>query len=405
MYDILVLGLMYPPDTEKEIIEKSRTSTLQFAANAHFKLLIDGVEKVTGQGVKILNILPVGSYPKRYADSFIKEYGFVYGKSEDNVNVGYCNVTLIKQLSKPYNLKKAARKWAEEKNGRKKIVLVYTAETELLTAAEMLKKICDCHICQIVTDLPDYTDIDKGDSFIYKLATRYRVKAVEKRIKCADSFVFLTEAMADYFKTDKPYIVMEGLVPSASDERNEICKADERVIAYTGSLTKKYGIMDLVNAFLKIDKENYRLIICGSGEAEADIRAIADERIDFIGAVTHDEAKKLQKSARLLVNPRNAEEEFTKYSFPSKIMEYMTAGRLVLCFKLAGMPDEYDEYLNYFDTSDSDKMAEKIVSICERSDEELDDMGKRAMRFVRENKNEYVQAERMMKMIKECIGD
>lgn len=403
MYDVLVLGLMYPEGSEKKVIEKSRASTVQFAANAHFKMLMSGVEKVLGHGVRILNILPVGSYPKRYKDSFINEFKFSLGKSEDCINVGYCNVTVLKQLSKPNNLKKHIRKWAKENDGRKKVVLVYTVEPEFLSVLGYIKKHCDCHICQIVTDLPDYTDIDKGGRLIFRLATKYRVALTAKRIKYADSFVFLAEAMADYFKADKPYIVMEGLVSGEEKPNSEYKASDKKTVVYTGTLTKKYGIMDLVNAFRLIDKDNYRLVICGSGEAEEDIKALGDERIEFLGAVTHSEAKRLQAEATLLVNPRNAKEDFTKYSFPSKIMEYMMTARPVLCFKLPGMPDEYDEYLNYFEGEDIEKMAEDIVSICEKSEEELFSMGDKARQFVLENKNEYVQAKKMLDMVEKSI--
>lgn len=405
MYDVLILGMMYPPDTEKQVIEKSKCSTVQFAANAHFKMLAKGVESAVDGSVKILNILPVGSYPKRYKDSFIREYSFKFGKTDGNINVGYCNVTVLKQFSKPHNLKKHALRWAKHNDGREKIVLVYTVEPELLAAAQLLKRKCKCHICQIVTDLPDYTDIDKGGSLIWRIVTNFRVNTVSRRVKCADSFVFLTEAMADYFGSDKPYMVMEGIVPRSDSKSGAADLPTEKTVVYTGSLTKKYGVMDLVNAFRLIKDDNYRLIICGSGEAERDIRAVDDGRICFLGALEHSKAKELQKNATLLVNPRNAKEEFTKYSFPSKIMEYMLAARPIICFKLDGIPDEYDEYLNYFESDSIETMAENIVSLCEMPESALTAMGNRARDFVTENKNEYAQAKRMLDMITNCIGE
>ena len=37
--------------------------------------------------------------------------------------------------------------------------------------------------------------------------------------------------------------------------------------------------------------------------------------------------------------------EFTKYSFPSKNMEYMVSGTPILTSKLPGMPKEYYDYV------------------------------------------------------------
>ena len=38
------------------------------------------------------------------------------------------------------------------------------------------------------------------------------------------------------------------------------------------------------------------------------------------------------------VNPRQNNEEFTKYSFPSKTMEYLASGVPVVAYKLDGIP-------------------------------------------------------------------
>ena len=64
-----------------------------------------------------------------------------------------------------------------------------------------------------------------------------------------------------------------------------------------------------------------------------------------MGQVSLNEARALQKTADVLVNPRLNEGEYTKYSFPSKTMEYLSTGRPVVCYKLDGIPDEYDKHL------------------------------------------------------------
>lgn len=401
MGNILVLGSMFPEDTEREVMEKSKASTLQFAANAHLRMLADGIDMAVGDRYTLMNILPVGSYPKRYKDMFIKGFGFEYGHGTGHINVGYCNISLIKQISKPLCLTKAAVKWAKRQR-EKFTVFVYTAEPEFMIAASALKKRFDCHICQIVTDLPEYTDIDKGANPIYKIATEYRVRNAAAKIRAADSYVFLTKAMAEHFGVcDKPYIVMEGVVPyGGSDTDGYAADGDVKNVVYTGSLTRKYGVMDLAEAFMRIKDENLRLVICGSGETEEEIRALKDKRIIYKGALTHSEAAAVQRSATLLVNPRNNKDEFTKYSFPSKLMEYMMTARPVLCFKLDGIPDEYDEYLNYF-TSDN-SMAEDIQRYCAMSEEELAQKGRRARRYVCENKNSYKQALRMLELTGEA---
>lgn len=404
MEDILILGSMFPPGHEEEVLKKTKSATIQTAANAHMRMVIDGIAENVGIGYTILNILPIGSYPKRYNDWYIKEYGFKYRKTENHVNVGYCNITAVKQLSKPYRLKRRAEEWARRKNGNKFFVLVYSLEPEFLNTAYILKNKFNCHVCILTADLPKFTDADKGGRFIYNFTAAYRTHNAFTKIKCADSYVFLTESMAEYFGVkDKPYTVMEGIVPKMNVSGKMYNDTGIKYVVYTGTLTRKYGVMDLVNAFLKIKKENYRLIICGSGETENEIRNINDSRVIYKGVVTHDEAKKIQSEATVLVNPRNNNEEFTKYSFPSKLMEYMLAGRPVLCFKLDGIPDEYDEYLNYFDSTDN--IGTVIEQFCEMSEEQLFKIGEKAQKYVIENKNSKVQMGRVLKMMKSAECD
>ena len=51
-----------------------------------------------------------------------------------------------------------------------------------------------------------------------------------------------------------------------------------------------------------------------------------DKRIIYWGVVEQKHVFEMQQQATLLVNPRKGHEEYTKYSFPSKTMEYMASG-------------------------------------------------------------------------------
>src|SRR5690606_15738320 len=150
-------------------------------------------------------------------------------------------------------------------------------------------------------------------------------------------------------------------------------------ILYTGTLNKKYGILILLEAFELIKKDNYQLWICGAGEAEEDITKISanDHRIKFFGRVSRKEALRLQRKATVLINPRKSEEVFTKYSFPSKNMEYLLSGRPTIAYKLPGIPAEYEEYMFFIEDETAQGMAKKIIEACEKDPEELFEFGKK----------------------------
>ena len=92
-----------------------------------------------------------------------------------------------------------------------------------------------------------------------------------------------------------------------------------------------------------ICSNDVELWICGSGDAKDIIEdeAQKDSRIKYFGLVDSQTALKMQHQATILVNPRTSDGEYTKYSFPSKNMEYMVSGTPVLTTDLPGMPKEH----------------------------------------------------------------
>ena len=107
----------------------------------------------------------------------------------------------------------------------------------------------------------------------------------------------------------------------------------------------------------------------------------------------------MQKNATIIVNPRQNNEEFTKYSFPSKNMEYLSSGVPVIAYKLDGIPDEYDDYILYPEDNSSDGLYKKIKSVLDMSEEERQSVGEKARCFVVENKNKNRQAQRIFEFI------
>lgn len=108
----------------------------------------------------------------------------------------------------------------------------------------------------------------------------------------------------------------------------------------------------------------------------------------------------LQKQATVLVNPRQNNEEFSKYSFPSKTMEYLSSGVPVVAYKLDGMPDEYDSYIQYVEDNAIESLKEKLVEVCELSEEERQNLGSAGRAFVLTEKNSTVQVKKIVTLIK-----
>jgi len=244
----------------------------------------------------------------------------------------------------------------------------------------------------IVTDLPDMLS---GSRFSKKLANFI--------ISSCTGYVFLTEAMNGYLnKKGKPYVILEGHSDIAMKEKQPGLekKLQPRVCLYAGGVSRQYGLSNLVEGFRMVDIPNARLHIYGPGDYVKELEKIAaeDNRIYYGGMLLNTQIVEKELEATLLVNPRPTHEEFVKYSFPSKTMEYMASGTPVLTTKLPGMPKEYHPYVFLMEEETPEGAARALQTVLAWSDKELFQKGMEAREFILNEKNNVIQAKKLLKM-------
>ena len=254
-------------------------------------------------------------------------------------------------------------------------------------------KIRGCRCVGIITDLPDMLG---GGSFSKKMANFV--------IRHCTDYVLLTQAMNDYIGNDtKPYVILEGHADITMQDKLPSLEKKQpvRTVFYAGGVSRQYGLKDLTEGFLKADLPNTRLEVYGPGDYVEELQTIAekDSRVFYGGMLLNTQIVEKEQEATLLVNPRPTHEEFVKYSFPSKTMEYMASGTPVLTTRLPGMPGEYYPYVDFIEEESADGIAAALKSVLARSDAELFRKGQEARAFVLEGRNNVVQAKRILTML------
>lgn len=408
-YDILFLGRMFPKDDECLIRKKARVD-MQDAANVLQWNIIDGIlANITEGSMLIKSYYPIDSWPRHYKDAFIKRHTYAISKNCMFDTIAFCNITYIKQILCSMACRHAVMPWAKLKSSNHKIILCYTSNNSFMKAiGKAKKKNPSIRAFQIIADITEFAANDNATG-IKKMYNSWQIKQNNRLKKYTDGYILLTAQMKDKLNIAKPYIVMEGIAPKRDDIIPAITQDnDVKTILYTGSMNKKYGILELLEAFSKIRMPDFQLVLCGLGNAESIINEYSerDSRILFLGKVPHDEVLGLQANATVLVNPRQNNEEFTKYSFPSKNLEYLSSGTPLVAYKLDGIPDEYDDYIYYVPDNDPVTLANRLTEVCEMPEEQRMAMGLKAREFVNKNKNPNIQAKRILDFIKrELIGN
>lgn len=261
--------------------------------------------------------------------------------------------------------------------------------------ALIASKLCGLKSVAVVTDIYEQMVGEKStgfNAFLKDLAGALN----KKFVTAFNRYVLLTEAMNEIVNPNhKPYVVMEGLcdldVPDVVEVKQ---KSFPRVVFYAGGIESKYGLQMLVEAFKMLEYDDVELHIYGNGTYVDTLKAetLIDKRIKYFGVKSNKEIVQEELKATLLVNPRFTTEEFTKYSFPSKNMEYMVSGTPLLTTNLPGMPKDYHPYVYLFDNETVEGYADTLRCILSLSSDELQTKGKAAREYVLNNKNYIKQA-------------
>ena len=386
------------PRTEKEAIASQMKNFNFNSADAFSYSLFSGFKENLGHHFQCITIPPLGAYPRYNKRAFY--HGGLFKEDSIRVNsVGYSTFYIYQYYSIYANTLKCIRKNISPQN--KNVLVVYSINIPVIKAAIEYRR-QNAPDTKIVLIIPDLLE----DSLEKSLASEIKkaiIGDMDNIYKEMDGFVLLSEPMNERLHTQKPYCIVEGLYNSSELRKIEKPTDGLKRIFYSGMLYEKFGVKNLIDAFLEIKDSDVRLQICGCGELESYIREKADidKRITFLGLVPRNEALRLQSMATLLVNPRTPEGDFTKYSFPSKNIEYLVSGTPTLIYELEGIPSEYYNYCYHLGKNELGIQAlkSKIEDILKKDAIELDQMAKNAALFIKNNKNAKAQTKKIIDLI------
>lgn len=384
---MIFLGPLFRREQEAKILENTPSKSIQNQANSFEWNVIDGFKKNGINDIKIINVLPVGTFPISYRKLILKDE--IWGGY--NIEVGSLNLPFIKQYVRYRKIRKIVENIGD------KTIIIYSTYLPFLKAVSKISN--DVQIILIVTDLPEYYDLTKTNS-IRNFFRRSNNNKIYKYLERVDKYVLLTEQMKDRLPVNKKrYTVVEGII----GDGNDFTKHDfhsKFIVTYCGTLNIQFGIKNLIDSIVKLNNENIELHLFGVGDAVDFIKEISckNPNIVFHGYVSKREIEEFYQQTNLLVNPRKNEGDYTKYSFPSKTMEYLLSGIPFLGYRLDGIPEEYYEYINIIQNDSVEDICDAVTTIYENYDFYIE-RARKGRQFVIENKNNKEQTRKIIDLI------
>ncbi len=395
---IIFLTGLFPDNLEKQIQADSK-KTIQYAANTLQWNYVQGFDYYSS--LTLINLPYVGSFPFLYKKLFLPTIPFQHIPGASDISLGFLNLPLIKNIHRYVKAKKQLIKSLKSETENEIVVIGYALTSPFAMAiAHAKKKYPHIKTCLIVPDLPQYMSDSKN--IFYLLLKKTDSFFIKKSLRNIDSLVLLSKHMADHFGyLRKPWVVVEAIYNKKDAPNMDNIKKEYHIVFYSGTLARRYGILNLLQAFQQIGNANYKLWICGEGDSKTDIVKAAqiDNRIKYWGQIPREKVLELQSQSAVLVNPRTSEGEYTKYSFPSKTVEYMASGTPCILYELEGIPKDYLDYCYAVKEETVDALRDKIIEVCNLDEATRSSFAQKAREFILQNKNPQAQCKKVIDML------
>jgi Glycosyltransferase len=373
---ILLIGFTVDDEVGDEISRRTHvmpTQTHNFARNL--------VRSLTSTGAKVylLSAFPVPNYPE-YPDVLIRGRK-IQQSGAQGLSLGFVNLMVFKHLTRLYSCATVGMRFARKV--RPDVAMVHGVHTPFLLFAVLLRLVLRVKICLIMTDPPGV--IRSIDGSLSRFLKRLDRAIVRLLASAFHGVIALTPALAEEFAPGTKTLIMEGFVDEKiALPRQELMTAKSQyTIAYAGGISESYGVRNLVLAFHRLEDANLTLHLYGRGPLEDWVRdqCVVDPRMHFNGAIAHQELIVNLRQVDMLVNARPADQPFVKYSFPSKLLEYIALGVPVVTTRLSGIPDDYFSLVEVVD-DDSVESLERAMRSVYAHRGEAEEKAERAQTYV-----------------------
>lgn len=125
--------------------------------------------------------------------------------------------------------------------------------------------------------------------------------------------------------------------------------------------------------------------------------------IIYHGRFNPDKTKDILTQADLLINPRILDPYIENFTFPSKLVDYVIAGKNVLSSRFKTLPKEYRNFLYLIDTVSKDTISNGIKFVFGEPKEQREHRIMEGIDYIRNHQTYDKVAENLIKFMEENV--
>ncbi|MEV6813686.1 glycosyltransferase [Micromonospora sp. NPDC051296] len=388
---VTLLGFTLPDEVLAGVMAGDAVHATQTHA---FAWGLVGAMRAVGCPVRLLSAAPVSTWPGNRRLVF--RGGAFHDQGVDGRLLGFVNVLGLKHITRFAS----ARRCLVGGLSDGEVLLVHGVHAPFLWAGALLARRRGVRVVPVLTDPPGVAL--PTDGRLVRLLRRLDVLLVRAALRRCAGVVALTGPLAEDFAPGRPHLIMEGIHhPPAGVRAGREVAAGTRDVVYAGGLSRAYGVDRLVRAFRALPDPQLRLRLFGRGELTPWLceQAGVDPRIAPPELLAREALAARLARAAVLVNPRPVEQYFVPYSFPSKTIEYLSAGVPVVSTRLPGLPADYLPHLVIAEPDTVDGLRDALAHALALPAEEAARRGAAAREFVHRSCGPLAQGRRIREFL------
>lgn len=362
--DLIQIGLWNQPNCENnKLFDHAKFSN---SGLIYEEKISSGLIKAF-ENIYKLSVYPSVWWPKQ------KNLFMVRGHNISNSEciIGYLNVLGIKDFSIANGIvreiTKLVKKHKISRDAKINILFSVTNFYSALCLKRIKEILPNSKIVLNILDIPGLAESNK--SKIERFLKKRLLNTFKTLIsKYADGFILISKYMSGMLQIEKkPHLVIPGICY----EFSSTLPSFPHQICYAGVIRNDYLCAQvMIDAFKRAKSliPDLKLVICGPGTNNYLFENLQKGSIEYLGNLSPRDVNRIQSSSGILINLRENLPVF-RYSFPSKITNYLSLGRPIIQSELDSIPDYIREALVMVKDVSADSVAKAIVECAKMPDE------------------------------------
>ena len=192
-------------------------------------------------------------------------------------------------------------------------------------------------------------------------------------------YITQTSSLNELFnQNNRANITIEGVLENKYKEQG--VKEFGKYIFYYGNLEEKFGVYELMQAFIELNNPDVNLVVAGYHAKEDKMKMYTEcyRNIKYLGMISNDLTLSLENGSLFNINSRPYTEDFDRYLIPYNTMDYLNSKSLTVSVRNNILLKYFKDDALWLELGEKEELLATMKKALAMSEKEKNEMVKKA---------------------------